>query len=230
MTPDWTSTVPALAGLDPATRQALNAYAQRLTLPRGTVIFRPGDPCGQFPLVASGTVRVMRLTESGRELVLYRVSPNETCILTTACLLSGDDYSAEGVAETDVVVFAIGAERFQALMDRSASFRALVFEGYGKRIAALMSRVEEIACTRIETRLADRLLTLGRGGASIETTQQALAADLGTAREVVGRMLRVFEKAGWLRWSRGHARILDEQALTDISHDGHTGGQSHTPP
>lgn len=217
MASDWIDDVPALRTLDAPTRALLRVSAACKQIPRGAVLFRPGDQCVQFPLIASGSVRVQRVTESGREIVLYRVAPHETCILTTASLISAEAYSAEGVAETDVVAYIVPADRFNALMNASASFRALVFDGYGKRIAKLMSRIEEIVCTRINVRLAERLLALRGSANRIVVTQQALAADLGTAREVIGRTLKTFERAGWVKLARGGAEIVNVAALQSIS-------------
>lgn len=213
MSSDWIESVPLLNRLDEPTKAQLRDSAIRKQIPRGAVLFRPGDRCVHFPLIVSGAVRVQRVTESGREIVLYRVANNETCILTTASLLSDDAYSAEGIAETDVVAYIVPADRFAALMNVSASFRALVFEGYSKRIATLMSRIEEIVCTRINVRLAERLLALKGADNRISVTQQALAADLGTAREVVGRTLKGFERSGWVKLSRGGTEITDAKAL-----------------
>lgn len=213
MAADWIEEVPLLRALDEPTKTMLREAAVRKQIPRGAVLFRPGDQCVQFPLIVSGSVRIQRVTESGREIVLYRVATNETCILTTASLLSDDAYSAEGVAETDVVAYIVPAERFSALMNVSSSFRALVFDGYSRRIATLMSRIEEIVCTRINVRLAERLLALRGEDNRIAVTQQALAADLGTAREVVGRTLKTFERSGWVKLSRGGAEIVDVAAL-----------------
>ncbi|QGM97172.1 Crp/Fnr family transcriptional regulator [Methylocystis parvus] len=213
MASDWIEDIPALRRLDEPTKAQLRDSAVRKQLPRGAVLFRPGDQCVLFPLIVAGTVRVQRVTESGREIVLYRVSTNETCILTTASLLSDDAYAAEGIAETDVTAYIVPAERFASLMNVSADFRALVFDGYSRRIATLMSRIEEIVCTRINVRLAERLLSLRGNDNRIFVTQQALAADLGTAREVVGRTLKSFERSGWVKLSRGGAEITDAAAL-----------------
>jgi CRP/FNR family transcriptional regulator len=219
MATDWIDDAPLLRRLDEPTKAALRDAAIRKQIPRGAVLFRPGDECVLFPLIVSGTVRVQRVTESGREIVLYRVANNETCILTTASLLSEDAYAAEGVAETDVTAYIVPAERFAALMNTSAGFRALVFDGYSKRIATLMSRIEEIVCTPINVRLAERLLALKGQDNRIAVTQQALAADLGTAREVVGRTLKIFERAGWVKLSRGGAEITDANALRALADD-----------
>ncbi|MCC3245686.1 Crp/Fnr family transcriptional regulator [Methylocystis sp. WRRC1] len=219
MPSDWIDEVPSLRALDDATKAMLRDAAIRKQIPRGAVLFRPGDQCVQFPLVVSGTVRIQRVTESGREIVLYRVGANETCILTTASLISDDAYAAEGVAETDVVAYIVPADRFTGLMNASSAFRALVFDGYGKRIATLMSRIEEIVCTRINVRLAERLLALRDNDNRINVTQQSLAADLGTAREVVGRTLKIFERSGWVKLSRGGAEIMDVNALRALCDD-----------
>jgi CRP/FNR family transcriptional regulator, anaerobic regulatory protein len=214
---DWTQSFPLLASLEPKAREKLRALATRKTIPRGAVIFRPGDRVEQFPLVASGSIRVQRVTETGREIVLYRVVANETCVLTTASLLAADAYSVEGVAETDVVAYVLAAPQFNALLSESPAFRALVFQGYGKRIASLLSKIEDIICARIDVRVANRLLELATHGAPIEVTQQALADDLGTAREVIGRTLKSFERNGWVSLSRGAIELQDQAALKSLA-------------
>lgn len=213
---DQIDDLPVLQSLDPAARTLLKTSTTRVFLPSGTVVFRPGDECGRFPLVASGFIRVQRVTESGREIVLYRVSPNETCILSIACLISHESYAAEAFAETDVVAHVLPASGFKTLMDQSATFRELVFSGYSRRIAGLMSKIEELVCVRIDHRLAKRLLDLAGEADLAQTTQHALAADLGTAREVIGRALKSFERAGWVTLSRGAVEIVDRSALASV--------------
>ncbi len=214
--PDWTEEFPALKALDPATRTFLRDAAARRRIPRGAVLVRPGDACMHFPLVASGSVRVQRVTESGREILLYRIVANETCVLTTASLLAAENFSAEAIAETDVVAYVLSADKFNALMNSSAAFRAFVFEGYGKRLATLMSRIEEIMCTPVAVRLAERLLALMNADGAVAATQQALAADLGTVREVVGRALKSFERSGWVALRRGGVLVTNCAALKGV--------------
>ncbi len=213
MNANCTDDLPALNELDAQTKAEFYRAAVRVVFPPGKIVFRPGDACLQFLLVASGLIKVRRVTECGREIVLYRVAPNETCILTTASLLSAESYTAEAVTETQVEAFVLKAAAFNNLIGRSASFRNLVFEGYSRRIAALMTKIEELICTRIDARLAERLLELMDGNARAAATQYALAADLGTAREVIGRVLNAFERSGWVRLSRGAVDIVDAKAL-----------------
>lgn len=216
MLSNWIDELPSLKELDEETKSALQRMATRVTLPRGKLVFRPGDPCVQFPLIASGSIRVQRVTESGREIVLYRVSANETCILTIASLLATESYAAEAIAETDVVAYVLRAGPFKQLMNQSNAFRSLVFDGYSRRIMALMSKIQELVCTRVDVRLAERLLELMDADRQITTTQQALAADLGTAREVIGRALNTFERSGWVSLSRGAIDVINANALTAL--------------
>jgi CRP/FNR family transcriptional regulator, anaerobic regulatory protein len=210
---DWTGELPSLRTLDEAARAVLRKTAVRATIPQGKIVFRPGDACTQFPLLVSGTIRVQRVTESGREILLYRVTADETCILTIAGLLASEAYQAEAITETKVVAYLLPAASFKELMNQSPAFRRLVFEGYSRRIAMLMSKIEEILCTRVDVRLAERIIALMGVNRQIETTQNALAADLGTAREVIGRALHRFERSGWVKLYRGAIEVADPAAL-----------------
>ncbi len=213
MISSWIDELPSLRALDDEAKSMLQMSATRVTLPQGKIVFRPGDPCVMFPLIVSGSIRVQRVTESGREIVLYRVSANETCILTIASLLATESYAAEAIAETDVVAYVLRAGPFKELMNQSNGFRSLVFDGYSRRIMTLMSKIEELVCTRVDVRLAERLLELMDAHRQITTTQQALAADLGTAREVIGRALNTFERSGWVSLSRGAIEVINANAL-----------------
>jgi CRP/FNR family transcriptional regulator, anaerobic regulatory protein len=210
-------TVSPLRALELTARAVLGANPSSLRAPEGTIIFRPGDRCTSFPIIIEGTVRVQRVSETARLLVLYRIAPGESCILTTACVIADEPYAAEGVCETPVLAYALSPDGFQHLMDSSAAFRAWVFEGYGRRIAQLMSKLEEIVCKRIDVRLATHLLSLAGTDQTVRATQEALAADLSTAREVTGRALRQFERLGWVKCSRGTIEILDRTALRRMS-------------
>jgi CRP/FNR family transcriptional regulator len=219
MTPNWPDELPSLRGLDEATKSALQRTAIRVTMPQGKTVFRPGDPCVQFPLIVSGSIKVQRVTESGREIVLYRVTANETCILTIASLLATESYAAEAITETEVIAYVLRAAPFRDLMNQSSDFRRLVFEGYSRRITSLMSKIEELLCTRVDVRLAERLLELMDTNHHVTITQHALAADLGTAREVIGRLLNGFERSGWLNLSRGAIQITNARSLAALIDD-----------
>jgi len=213
----WLEAFPALAALEPEALALLCTRAQRVTLPRGTVVFQVGSLCQNYLMMLGGSVRVQMVSETGREIVLYRVQRGETCILTTACLMTRGDYSAEGVAETDLDAVALGAATFHELMARSAVFRDFVFASFGSRLMGMMMLVEEVAFGRIDLRLARFLVDHRDAVGGLDTTHQALAVELGTAREVVSRQLKEFERRGLVALTRGRIAVHDPAGLEDLA-------------
>ncbi|MFK7837428.1 MAG: Crp/Fnr family transcriptional regulator [Sulfitobacter sp.] len=157
------------------------------------------------------------MSEAGREIVLYRVHAGESCVLTTACLLAFEDYSAEGIAETDIEAILIPRDAFDQMMAASKEFRAFVFEAYSKRITDLFMVIEEIAFKRMDIRVAQKLLELRGSDDVLHLTHQQLALELGTAREVISRQLKEFERRGWLNLSRGQIELRDTPAVERLA-------------
>lgn len=215
--PDWTATVQAIAVLDPPTRLRLRALTHPISAPPGARIFSEGSPCEAYLFLLAGQMRVCKIGENGREIVLYRVEPGETCIVTTACLMAATPYDAQGIAETAIQARALPMAAFRALLSESASFRDFVFRAYGTRISDLLMLIEEVAFGRIGQRLASHLLSLRQGRREIGITHADLAAELGTAREVVSRQLKEFERQGWVRLARGQIQILNANELEALA-------------
>ena len=182
-----------------------------VVLPPQKTVFSPGALCENYLLVIEGSVRTHLLTESGREVVLYHVRPGESCVLTTSCLIGHTRYPAEGVTEKQVTALVVPAEVFHTTLDHSAVFRRFVFDNLAHRLADVMARMEEVAFGSIQARLAQALLDSDQN--PVQTTHQELAAELGTAREVVSRHLKRFEERGWLRLGRGLIQIVDREAI-----------------
>ncbi len=214
---DWTGSFAALAGLDDASRQLLQAHSQAVRVAEGTVLFREGSPCQAYLFLLEGQIRVQKVGENGREITLYRVEAGETCIVTTACLMSGTDYDAEGVAETAIAAQALPIPAFRQLLATSAAFRDFVFRAYGSRIADLLLLIEEVSFGRIDQRLAACLLQRARGQSALSLTHQEVAAELGSAREVISRQLKDFERRGWIQLGRGQLQLLDSGALQQLA-------------
>ena len=213
----WRRHFPWLAASsDPEIRRMVGA-ARLVKLPPETRVFEPGLECHNYLLVAEGTVRVQLLTEGGREVVLYYVRPGESCILTTSCLMGGDGYPAEGVTQTWVTAFVVASGDFHRALDHSPGFRKFVFTNFGQRLAEVIARLEQVAFSPIDNRLAAALLRDGAPGRPLQTTHQALAAELGTAREVVSRHLKRFEARGWVALGRGTITVKDPAALERLT-------------
>jgi len=211
---DWISHFPELTAIsDPAWRSAASS-AQTMRVKPGYVLFRDGSPCKAYVLVISGSIRVQKMDPEGREIVLYRVEDHQSCMLTTTCLIGQQDYPAEGVAETDVELVILPAETFQTALAESRGFRSFVMRAIGQRIAELMALIEDVAFGRMDVRIA-RLL-LSRSSDSLYATHQEISTELGTAREVVSRVLKNFERQGWISLGRGCIKMLDRDGLNSL--------------
>jgi CRP/FNR family transcriptional regulator, anaerobic regulatory protein len=191
--------------------------AQEITVPANTTVFRQGDSSDNYLLVIKGSVKVFTRAENGREIVLYRVQNNESCTLTTSCLLSSNKYPAEGITETEVKALMIPVDAFNNGLQNSNDFRRFVFDAYGKRISDIITLVEEISFGRIDIRLAKNLLQHIVGDMTIHITHQSLATELGSAREVISRQLKEFENKGWVELHRGSIEIKSSHELEKLS-------------
>lgn len=193
---DWISQFPGLSRLESAIQDMLTQKSMLVAVPEGTVIFRAGKSPENLLLLLEGRVRVQQVSEGGYEIVLYRVEAGQSCVLITACLRADEDYSAEGIAETDVRAVAIPRGVFDDMVSQSAAFRTFAFAAYSRRITDLFQVIEDIAFQRVDIRLAQKLFSLERGTGTIKATHQQMAAELGTAREVVSRQLGEFQRRG----------------------------------
>jgi CRP/FNR family transcriptional regulator len=205
---------PALSDAAPASLARIVERGIHRKVPAGTMLFDAHTPCAGFPLVLSGTIKVMQQYPNGRELPLYRVKPGESCLLSGSCLLGHTDYTASGVAESDVELLIVPPVDFHALIASDEAFRNHVFRLFGERLATLLTLVEAIAYQKLDQRLAALLLTKGD---PVQATHQALADELGSVREIITRLLRMFEDKGWVDLGRERVRIVDRAALTAVA-------------
>lgn len=208
------------AMLDAPLRDRLASAGRRVTVPAGTVLFRPGEACDRWMVVLAGSVRVLRTDRAGRTMTLYRVGSGETCILTTTGLIEGGAYDAEAVAETEVEALVVPGEAFLRLLAEEPRFRRFAFAAYARRIAALMALVEELAFDEVGERLARRLLALAGPDGLVPATHERLAEELASAREVVSRRLKAFERAGLVRLARGRIVVADRAGLAAAAEGG----------
>lgn len=213
----WIEQFPGLARLEPDLREVLVSRSRVLALPAGSRIFGPGQAPENFLLLLDGTIRVQQVSESGREIVLYRVTAGESCALTTACLMSYEDYLAEALAESDIRAVAVPRSTFDDLIARSAEFRRFVFTAFSARVTDLFRVIDDVVFARLDIRLAERIIALADDGGRLSVTQQQLAAELGTVREVISRLLNEFQRRGWLTIHRGGINLSDREAIAALA-------------
>ena len=210
---------PVLDELPVALRDDVLAnQAMTISVPEGQLLFEEGMPCQGFPMVLAGEVKVARGTPGGRSIELYRVSPGEMCVASTSCLFGQSLLVAHGqtASATDLVVLSPpGFERWVGV----APFRRFVFGIFADRMADLMALAEAVAFQQLDQRLAGALL--GRGSV-VHGTHQALADELGTVREIVTRLLKRFERSGWVSIGRERIEIVDASALRQLARGNNT--------
>ena len=206
---------PPLAGLSGARLNALLAPQAAMHLPAGTQVFAEHQPCQGFPLLLEGSIKVVKLAASGRELMLYRVAPGGSCIISSSCLLGHTDYNARGIAETPLTLLVLPMGAFSTLMLEHPPFRDFVFHLFAERIGELMQLVEEVAFARLDQRLAK--LLLARNETMINVTHQQLADELGSVREIVSRLLKGFAAQGLVSLGREQLTISDRNGLQKLA-------------
>lgn len=206
---------PALAGLPAGELEKLLQPQALIQLPAGTTVFTERQPCQGFPLLLQGSIKVIKTAATGREILLYRVEPGGSCIITSSCLLGQTDYSARGVAEADLILLMLPIPLFNRLLAEQAPFRDFVFHLFAERITELMQLVEEVAFSRLDQRLAKLLLS--REGDMLHTTHQQLAEELGSVREIVSRLLKGLAAQGMVSLGREQIALLDRTGLAKLA-------------
>jgi CRP/FNR family transcriptional regulator len=210
--PRYADLYPALAHCSPLPDAPGSGIAP-IQVPAGTELFSENAPCRGFPLVLEGEVKVSRHSGDGRSLELYRVVPGELCLVSSACLFRSQPLSASGVTTRPTTLLLIPPPIFNQWLEAPA-FRNEVLGLFAERMADLTGLIDAVAFRKLDQRLAAALL--GRGQ-DIGITHQQLADELGTVREIVTRLLRRFEREGWVELAREHIHIIDSAALRTMA-------------
>ncbi len=203
-----------LGQADEPTRKSFLQFANMAHLEPGQHVCQQGDECANLALVMSGTARIYKLGENGREITLYRIGRGESCILTASCILSQMPFPAFAVCEEPVEAAVVPSGQIRRWLAESSLWRDYVFGLVAHRMADIISLVEEVVFRRMDQRIADYLVQhCPQDGQRIEVTHQLMASDLGTSREVVSRILKDFETGGLIRVGRGSVEIIDQAQL-----------------
>ena len=180
------------------------------TFTKGEFLTMEGDSCGYFPIVKSGIVRVYKLGENGQEFTLYRINPGESCILTISCILSNNQFPALAYIEEKCEVILVPSDTFNGWIEKYKLWNDYVFSYMSSILNKVISVVESLVFTRTDLRIADFLFKNSlKVGKELNITHQSIANELGTAREVVSRILKNLEKEKILEISRRKITIID---------------------
>ncbi len=208
----------ALPVLKDATSQLVREFQQAAFLariPAGHDVFLEGDNVDAIALLISGVVRVYKVGETGREITLYRFGHGESCILTANAILSQKSFPAIATVEKDAEAVMILADRFRDWVKRYDAWRGFVFELLSDRLSTVMAVVDQVVFRRMDRRVAALLLDKSKLINPISITHQEIAAELGSSREVISRILEDFSQKGVVEVGRGTVEILDLDELAD---------------
>jgi CRP/FNR family transcriptional regulator, anaerobic regulatory protein len=211
---------PALPFLQHADARMLREFQESATYTRihaGRDVFIEGDRADAIALLLSGTVRVYKIGETGREITLYRFGLGESCILTANAILNQQSFPAIATVEQEAEALMIPASAFRDWVRRYDLWRDFVFDLLSQRLATLMEVLDEVVFRRLDRRLAAFLLSRAREQNPLHITQQEIAAELGSSREVISRLIQDFTSEGIVQTGRGAIEVLDFRTLKSRS-------------
>jgi CRP/FNR family transcriptional regulator len=209
---------PFIDRCDPAFADTFFSQAQYVELPAGAAICDEGQICSHLALVIEGIGRVYKLSPSGREVTLYRIYGGESCVLTASCIMNQDSFPAMAVSETAIRGLLINPVNVRDWFCRDDEWQHFIFRLLSHRLSDIISVVEEVAFKRIDVRLAEQFVkSLDQGGEIVNKTHAEIAADVGSSREVVSRILKDFVLRGLIKSSRGNIEIIDRQGIIDLA-------------
>ena len=196
-------------------QQRLTATVVSRKVSKGTLIHNGSMDCLGLLLVRSGQLRAFILSEDGREVTLYRLFEHDICLLSAACVMQSIQFEIFISAEKDTDFFIIPPMVFKQIMAESAVVANYTNELMATRFSEVMWLVEQIMWKSIDKRLATFLLEESalENSPVLKLTHEIISNHLGTAREVVTRMLRYFQSEGYVKLSRGTVEITDREGM-----------------
>ncbi len=212
----YSKVYPSLPILWQASSQLVNEFKRAAffaRIPAGKDVFVEGDDVDAIALLISGAVRVYKVGETGREITLYRFGFGESCILTANAILSRQSFSAIATVEQDAEAVMIPASVFREWVQRYDLWRDFVFTLLSQRLSSVMELVDEVTFRRMDIRVASLLLERSQNHNPLTITHQEIAAELGSSREVISRILENLASQGIIRVLRGSVEILDFDRL-----------------
>lgn len=206
---------PVFSKLTPQQQQMMLDYTAIRSVPAGTVVHNGAVECTGFLLVRSGQLRAYTLSDEGREVTLYRLFDHDCCLFSAACIMSSLQFEVIIETEKDSDIFIIPPSVYQKLMNESLPVSKYTNDLMASRFSEIMWLMDQIMWKSFDKRLAGFLVEEAsiEGTTLLKVTHEKIANHMGTAREVVTRMLRYFQSEGWVKLTRGTIEITDEAGL-----------------
>lgn len=212
--PEWKQLLPFT---DDATfTKELSQHANLIKATSGQTICQQGDHCAQLAILISGVIRVFKVGENGREITLYRILPGDSCVLSASCIISQQPFPAIARVEEEAVAISIPTSKVRQWMATHEAWREYVFGLFSTKLSEVITRIDDIAFRRMDQRVAQYLLQSNQPLRDLQLTHQQIADDLGSAREVISRILKDFEHNHWVTLTRGRIAVDDSAKLEGL--------------
>ncbi len=210
---------PVWKELTAAQQSRISAAVFYREVPRGTLLHNGSEDCTGVMLLCAGQLRAYILSEEGREITVYRLLERDVCLFSASCMMRSLRFDITIEAEKDSKLWVVPVDVYQQVMRESAPLANFTNELMASRLSDTMWLIEQILWKSQDKRLAAFLLeeTALEGSDTLKITHEAIGNHLGTAREVITRMLRYFQSEGMVRLSRGTVEVTDRRALELLS-------------
>lgn len=205
--------------LDEDEKRGIEAQLYKRFFEKGTVIHRGREDCAGLFIIRSGYARAYLVSEEGKEITLFRVTEGECCMFTAACLMQNIDFDVIVEAGSDMEAYILPARLYSELSGRHVAVADFTNELMARRFSDVMWVMEQIVFMSFDKRLATFLLEQAEvdGTAKLRITHEQIAQHIGTAREVVSRMLKYFAGEGLVRLSRGIIELTGRDKLKRLT-------------
>ena len=205
--------------LTPAQKEKIAGSAVRRIAVKGTALHNGSADCTGLLLIQHGQLRSYILSDEGREITLYRLFDRDICLFSASCMMRSIQFEMMIEAEKDTALWIVPTEVYQSIMQESAPVSNFTNEIMATRFSEVMWLIEQIMWKSFDKRLAAFLLEESALEETpvLKITHEAIANHLGTAREVVTRMLRYFQTEGMVKLARGTVEITDGEKLRQMS-------------
>lgn len=199
-----------LPNFSPPLLEEMEAVASLKELKAGESLMHRGMCINAIPIVVSGSLKIMREDDDGKEAFLYFLTPGETCVVSLTCCVSNKTSSVKAVAEEDTEVLLVPVGKLGEWMSRYPSWKVFIFQSYQKRFEDMLEAVDSLAFKKMDERLWRLLKKKAdlKEKRYVYSTHQELGDELSTSREVVTRLLKKLEGMGKIRTHRNRIEII----------------------
>lgn len=200
-------------------RSVLEGSASKRTAPKGSILHNGSADCVGLFVIRSGQLRAIILSDEGKEVTIYRLFERDICLFSASCILSSIQFDITIEAEKDSELWVIPTEVYRGLMENSAAIANYTNQIMASRFSDVMWLIEQIMWKSLDKRLSGFLLEESNieETDSLDITHEKIASHLGTAREVVTRMLRYFQSEQMVKLARGIIVLTDRSRLEALS-------------